>query len=307
MEAQLRLDLKDRQQRAEEFDQYFAGQNYSRRALSVLRLLFLFGESQDREGEHLTLLKISRDQAARLTKQSKNTFLAGVEELEAAGLVARIAIETPHIYVANWSRIAKYAPPKALDPLEHLAFRSGAGQAPVRPGQGARAVNNRVSKTRVLPCPVSVPCTTSAAAQISPREKLPPLPWANLQDPELISAVDRLDLALLGHLYAELLAMAARKGWACGLADCEDNRQKFFALCHHAVKFKKAGKIGSAMGVLTSRCKRGLDVSRITHESDQWAGAVLARLAHPEPRITVPPFPPPVDLSQRLCASGRET
>lgn len=271
MERQLRLDLKDREERKANFDAFIEPLGFTEIEVLVLELLHLDGDQKVVNGQHVSELRCSRDEGGIYIGKSKNTFKKAVDRLVARGLCGVIAIETPWRYVINWTRLAKYEPPNELDPLFRHPVVRDAGHPPVTAGHSAPDSLNR----EIINLPVPEPCTLTPRGQ----------PWSKARgftSDELRAAVARRDLAWLKHLFGE----AVRLGWATA---CDDDKLRFLTLCHHVTT---SSGIHEPRAALIARMKRRLDCDRVRQASDQWAQGILrsARGAN--------------DLRERLCTPG---
>ncbi|MCC7475839.1 MAG: hypothetical protein IT425_10615 [Pirellulales bacterium] len=103
-------------------------------------------------------------------------------------------------------------------------------------------------------------------------------PWDRAEgvtDDELVAAVRRGDTRLLRSMYD----VAVDRDWLGD--DSDDQWLRFLTAAHHCATAKlKFGRIGRLIAFNTS----GLDVSRCSQRSDQWAGEMLAR-EHRDPAL----------------------
>ena len=185
-------------------------------------------------------------------------------------------------------------PPAGANRCEPV--RTSANQCePVRTGANLSPCSSRETKTKPVFSPHPCSDTGSAASAhefapvrsgaqtTSPRPSapgpspLPNYPWsraAGVSDAALVEACRRGDVRLLRHLFDHAVQME----WI--VAPSDDTWQRFLTACHHAA----TARLARRMGRLVAFVKNGLDVSRCTQRSDQWAGELLAK-AHRDPGL----------------------
>ena len=105
-------------------------------------------------------------------------------------------------------------------------------------------------------------------------------PWdrqCGLQDADLVQAVVSGELDPIRRLWQEAKVLE----W---VGDCDDDLCRFLTVVHHVAT---AVGLHCRMAALVSRVKRGIDVSKTRHASEDWAAAVMRR-RHAMPAMATP-------------------
>jgi hypothetical protein len=279
MNQQLYLALSDPQTIADNARKYLAPLGFSERETAVLLTLICHGQRCERAGQNFCSMQRPKSRLRALSGVSGTTFISGARDLENRGIVGIVQVVTPWMYVLNLDRLAKIDKPPP-DPLEGLSVLNAdwspdkGRSTPVNAGQPLRdSVNEKTCKVRV-PCTVNVSRDTQPLTGADRRWSRPWDRQGGCTDEELVRAVVGPELAALRELYDE----AVRLGW---IEDCEDAKVRFLTITHHSAT---CSGLHTRMGTLVARVKRGLDVGKIRHQSEDWAAAVLRR-RHRDPDL----------------------
>lgn len=253
--TQLELFLQDDQDKERKLRSWLEARDLSDRAVSVLCLLALHGEKLEVNDQHCSRIAKSKYEASKLVSIAPNTYLAGVRDLEALGVVGVLRNTKPWSVVVNWSRV--FLLPDRSDPVNSLPIFSDSWSTSVNVGQAPRdSVSNSNTNIRGI----TVYRDTCALTRLDQ-------PWndqTGFTGDELKVCVRSIDLKPLRHLYDEAVSL----GW---ILDSEDAKQRFLTLCHHCAT---TNGINNPMAVLVSRVKDQLDCSRTRIASDEWARRV---------------------------------
>lgn len=288
---QLLLDLATVEERQEACRQYLVPLGWPKRRVAVLGLFCGHGQSKRVLGQRASELAISRERAAVLIGMSKNSFAAGVADLERMGLLSVNRETQPWFYLVNWDRVAQLEPPEKREPVPAATKQNlfdedwsppTGGEPPGRPTAPVTPVTPR--SVSVNPAPDSlkkpllkVPASCNPVPDSmggSDRGDQAPArslerPWdrrRGVSDRELVAAVAHGDLAFLSRMFE----VAVELGW---VAATEGSQFRFLVICHHVAT--SAGLNRSRKGALVARMKQGLDVNRTRQMSDDWAARMM--------------------------------
>jgi hypothetical protein len=267
MDRQKFLKLETSQEREAAARRFVEGRGFSPYQVDALCLFAGQGERGTVNRQAVTTCVISKSDAGKRLPCAANTFMAAVRHLEAIGVVGVGKSTRPWTYVVNWTRIDKVEKPPddPLAAIAQLAVCREVWSAPVSAGQPVRDSVNKDSLE-------SVSYRDSVSSRDTNRLTELDQPWARdggFTDAELVHCVTTYQMRPLRRLYDE----AVRLGW---VRDSEDNRHRFLTICHHAAT---CSGVGRRMGLLVSRTKRGLRVTRIRQQSVDWAARLLGKRA----------------------------
>lgn len=269
MELQLCLDLTTDDERRKALEAFLRPLQLADRQFAALCLLGVAGTRETISGQSVSKLSISKYDAGKRANMAPNTFLEGIRDLEAIGVVAVVKNARPWTFFVNWHRVAKLVPPDTETvPVPDLF--SETWSAPVSLGQGVRDSVSVVLLKSVYRDSVSVIRDTEALTQLDQ-------PWnrdTGFQDRDLVRCVLEQDILPLRFLYDE----AVKLGW---IKDCDHARHKFLTLCHHCAT---CNGLHSRMGVLVARVKGNLDVQKVRNASGDWAESIF-RQATRDPQL----------------------
>lgn len=286
MERQLSLHLATEDERVASVILYLQPVELAPRQVAAVALIVGCGDSIQVLGQAARRWVADKATISEKAKKcglncSGNTFLRAVEELEQRRIVGVLRNTRPWTYAVSLAALAKVEL-RRDDPiaaLESLAcFRGLEGgdrddsRSPsVSPGQGAR-VRDRVRTQNPCPTVSRVSVDVTSGAGLADRMRRPWDREAGLRDEDLVEAVASANLEPIRRLWEEAKVLE----WVgCGRATSDDDAIRFLTIAHHCAT--STGINQSRMGVLVSRVKRGLDVSKTTQASDKWAAAVMAR------------------------------
>jgi len=206
--------------------------------------------------------KSKRQWALAIGCESRNTPVAAMRRLAAAGVLVWDADRAGHEVLVDWSAVwsLEKRDPAARLRQEFDARRSEVVRGVVRGGQASARVQEQEKKARV---------NVNRGNRVSLRGLDARLvrPWATrggLTGDDLRAAVDCRGQRVLSRLYWAAVE-------ACYWEDCEDHRVRFLSLCHHAATVGRA-----PMALLNALCRRDaagtvLRSERVRDESRDWA------------------------------------
>lgn len=286
MERQLDLALKTENERVAQVLRFLQPVELASRQVATVALVVGCGELIQVTGQAAVRWSASKGKIASKCREyglscSPNTFLKAAAELEKRRVLGVLRNTKPWTYVVRLGALAELepAPKAAAQGLADLAcFRPGPvpdqggdRSGPVRSGQAARV---RESIETQNPCPtvyrVPVDVLACEAGLIDRLRR----PWdrkSGLTDADLVRAVQSGDMQPVRALWQEarVLEWVGCKGEAS-----DDEALRFLTIVHHCAT--SPGINQSRFGVLVSRVRRNLDVTRIPQASERWAAGVLS-------------------------------
>lgn len=202
--------------------------------------------------------------------------------------VVEVGHRRPPTYVLDL--VAARSVPTTRERLDELLGASGAPPPHLVGCEPLRTTAHRCEPVRTAarvlpglekqnPCPSSIflpsiqgECEGDAASRCAPVRTgaQRAYVWSTrggVTDAELRSAVARQNVELLQTMFNEAVAM----GWIEGVSD--ERWMAFLTACHHAA----TARLARRMGRLVAFVKQGLDVSRTSQASDDWAGRMMGR------------------------------
>jgi hypothetical protein len=294
MERQLELNLATEQERVASVLEYLQPVELAPRHRAALALVVSCGEVIQVGTTRAIRWQASKGRIGEKArkngvKTSVNTFLRAVEELESRRVVGVLRNTRPWTYVVSLAALGQlptapadpvaaiealpcFRPPEPPEEVDRTEFRS----APVSSGQFARV---RESNLIQNPCPTvyrdQEPCARMVDRGLTDRMVRPWDRQCGLVDADLVRAVERGELDPVRRLWRE----AKMLEWVGG---SEDELLRFLTIVHHCAT--STGINRSRMGVLVARVRRGCDVAKIPHRSEDWAAGVI-RQAHRLPEM----------------------
>lgn len=278
MKRQLGMNLATEEERVASVLEYLRPVGLASRQIAAVGLIVGCGELIQVSGTAAARWQVAKEDVAEKAgkyglKCSPNTFLRAVEELESRRLVGVLRTTRPWTYVVPLAALGQLET-ATEDPAEALAAlpcfhppargdRTESQSVSVSVSQSAR---DRDSIQIQNPCPLREPCRATGDGGLADRLRRPWDRHAGIRDQDLIRAVRSGELEPIRALWREAKVLE----WIGG---SDDDLCRFLTIVNHTAT--SSGLNQSRMGALVARVKRGLDVSKIPHVSEEWAACVM--------------------------------
>jgi hypothetical protein len=321
MDRQKHLTLKAPSDRWEEAAKYFADRGLTDRELRALCLLSAHGQQVEFDGRTWSKCSISKRRAEKALKTfgaqlAGNTFLAGVRDLKARGLVVARCHSKRCVYYVDWKKVDGLRRVDHADEIEFAqvaqAFDSNGDRSRVvKGGQGARDTvkeiyNKSVSVYRgddVIPCTGRGDEFLERAGAGDSSSDSASVSSANSADENSADDFDWRPTVRSGSAWREIRSLWEpwqRSGGvtddelksivfhkrvdllrrmfvvACELGWIDDSPDAWMRFLSIAHHAATHAGIASPMAVLVARVKDGLRSSRVRQVSDDWACRMVA-------------------------------